>query len=478
MQETDRLNGVIAPNIFDCHANTNLLLPLVLGNLLSKKLWDISSRIQNKLLAYHSGVSPPLEPLLYVRSIQDFIDRKFKHLHPNEVGLIYGELCLEDERQRLGQEIIDSALAQIEAVFIKRVSDGSIPFAAFEALNSRIKLGYFPAFTYGNIDLIMANRALAGKKSSAPMGITSCLDECAIFASLAMTMPGGTIENVIALTSVSHYTVFGWTASGESWWFYGKNLLFSKDDWSTCVNSLFDGDAQRGFDSYFKEMTHVVSVAGTLDLTTGVSSITLAHIQEIIEKMHQFFGVQLKQVSPAVSGSLQILEESAFASPLRDLIGLKSLEQARTALMRTNDPSLSHVLYSYRSLDVKYIAPYLLVARQQPLCKVLARTLGSRSDAIELIRNLNGSDSIFDDRSRIQMPDETLRLRTGTDRDKALLLHVLLEHIDAHVGHTDPIVTLCTRDDSYVCGQDFCISLTTLCEASPPEVDILYVLQA
>ena len=47
-----------------------------------------------------------------------------------------------------------------------------------------------------------------------------------------------------------------------------------------------------------------------------------------------------------------------------------------------------------------------------------------------MVRACEGTESIFDDRDRIALPDETMRYRTGSDRDKALLLHVLLDRMD------------------------------------------------
>jgi hypothetical protein len=60
------------------------------------------------------------------------------------------------------------------------------------------------------------------------------------------------------------------------------------------------------------------------------------------------------------------------------------------------------------------------------------------------------------------MPDETLHLRTGTDRDRALLIHVLLETPQS------PLQTLMLEDDSVVMGNDWCISATTLEQVEAP----------
>jgi hypothetical protein len=462
------LDGAIAPNIFDSFADAGVLLPLVLGNLLSQNLWDFSARIQAKLAAEASEIGTDEDPLKYIKAIQRQLDRHFKHLHPSEVALICGELNLSDERQRLGSESVDRALETIEANFQQRLSTGSIPREAIEPLLTRIKLGYFPAFFYTNVDVVLANKRLLGRKSSAPLGLTSCLDEVAIFTALAMTMPGGGVANVIALTSASHYTAFGWTHTGQAWWFYGKNKLFCRQDWDELVAQQFDGHPQQAFDFYFKDMTRIVCVTGSLDLVTGDNGISTEDMTEIIEQLDRFFGVRLSQLSVGRSKPIQTKKGSSFAPILRELLGVQSLERTRMHLSGQTDPHLLPALYSYRTLALHDLRPYLWVARHQPLCLALGRALKSRQDAIDIVKKITGNVSIFQDRNRIAMPDETLRLKTGSDRDKALLLHVLFEHLKAATSESVRIETLFSAEDSFVCIDSFCLSTNTLGEVEYP----------
>lgn len=48
------------------------------------------------------------------------------------------------------------------------------------------------------------------------------------------------------------------------------------------------------------------------------------------------------------------------------------------------------------------------------------------------------------------MPDETLLFRLGTDRDRALLLHVLLEHLGARIGMSGAVETSFGATRSFV----------------------------
>lgn len=68
----------------------------------------------------------------------------------------------------------------------------------------------------------------------------------------------------------------------------------------------------------------------------------------------------------------------------------------------------------------------------------LAKNVTSCDDALKLVDNLRGTESIFGSRDRIAMPDETLYFGTGTDRDKAVLLFTLLRRSPI----ADPLSTI------------------------------------
>ena len=94
---------------------------------------------------------------------------------------------------------------------------------------------------------------------------------------------------------------------------------------------------------------------------------------------------------------------------------------------------------------------------------------------MQAVTAIGGTESIFEDRNRIAMPDETARFGTGTIRDKALLLHVLLERVLgaerlAGIG----IETLFSETDSFVRGGHFCISLSKMTYVSQVEGNIRY----
>lgn len=473
MKQSDPVSSLVAPNIFDFYANPNLVLSLVLGNLLSPSLWDWSAKLHRKLLD-----TQPMDGIhseSVIRSIQEQINKNFMHLHMSDVPNLYGELMLIDEMERVGEDAVRAVTAHTLAYVKRRIEKGDISAESMAPVLTSIESGRFPAYFYGNADLIRAYRKLSGKKHQSISGLTSCVDECTLFVSLAMTLPEGLITNAIALTGPYHATAFGWTADGSCWWFYGKNKLFFQEDWQALVNASSHGDAQTCFDELFEAMDHIISVAGTFDLTSGRSNIAAAHVDEIIDKMDSFFGVRLKQIDRGVAIPRQQLPEDPLGNVFRALLGTRSVEVAKNMLLSGEDQPIEQALYSFRTLSVNDLRPYLVAARHQPQCKKLGQSLQSADDAIMMVDKLQ-HESIFQDRDRIAMPDETLRLGTGSDRDRALLLHVLLEHIFLSQGHSGNVITMLTEENSFVQFQDRCVDIMTCQSVSEPTGRVLYRL--
>jgi hypothetical protein len=132
-------------------------------------------------------------------------------------------------------------------------------------------------------------------------------------------------------------------------------------------------------------------------------------------------------------------------------------------------------LYCFRTLDLPDLRVYLRAARRGARIADLSARIATVDDAVRSVAAIAGSESIFEDPDRIAMPDETARLGTGTARDKALLLHVLLERA---LAIDDPartaLETLFTDAGSFVRSDRFCIS--TSCMARVPEIEgrVLY----
>src|SRR5690606_14508016 len=85
-----------------------------------------------------------------------------------------------------------------------------------------------------------------------------------------------------------------------------------------------------------------------------------------------------------------------------------------------------YALYAYRLLEGTDHEVYRLAAMRDYRTKKLAENIHELTDALAIVRSVKGTDSLFNDSSRIAMPDEVLYFNTGTECDKALLLFTLL----------------------------------------------------
>lgn len=187
--------------------------------------------------------------------------------------------------------------------------------------------------------------------------------------------------------------------------------------------------------------------------------------------MQAFFGVKLRQMQQALEIKREPGAESKQAAFLRDLIGLPSRQALYDRLVQSEDMWALKVFYSYRSLAVADKWPYLLNARRNPQAKTVAESSSGVDTLLEAVRDLPGMQSVFQDRDRIAMPDETLRLKTGTDRDKGLLLHVLLEHYFAAHGQNGCVESVYTTANTYVRIDQRWIDMNSIidCDAIPSD---------
>lgn len=461
-------HDAVAPDIFDAVALPGVLLPLVLANLLSPRLWDLAAAAQQQSAAEPrsdpaDGVAPQ------VRAVQESIDRHYQHLSPPEVARLDGDLDLARERDRLGAEVVDYALSRILATARWRMEHGTL---ADPALVESVAAGRFPAYFYATIDEAHAHRIILGRRKHKPAGLTSCLDEAALFAAALLAMPG-VCDSFAVLGGPSHYTVLG-TSGGRPWWFYGKSHLWSAGQWQEQVARDHDGDAQAALDALLPDLDCIITPAGTLDLAGGRTTIPVAEQAQLLATCEQYFGRGVRQLAAAHSatphadgGGLAALATAMADSGSRD--GAEHVVRDAFSLdpQRTD---VNCVLMAHRSLQVADAGQYLDAARNSPRARRLARELRTPAEALAAVAAIPGDASMFGDPARIAMPEETLRLGTGSDRDKALLLHVLAELLPGTGGQRpDPgIETVLGSVDSVVTGPGFSFSTLAMAPAPAP----------
>jgi hypothetical protein len=473
-------SAAVSPNIFDVLCNSTLIAPILLANLLSADLWLLSEKIRSKYSPPKGALepAPALIPAVAVgdeglsktlREIQRQVDRGFKHVHPTEIAEIYGYLDIQTERRRLGHEQLNYMLGKIQRALKDRAALGEQQAARTTLLLNDLLHERFPAYIYQNYDLVHAHRKFRGHGSRAPDGLTSCLDETTIFIALVLALNPDDVSGIAILSSQTHYSAFGYGPNNEAWWFYGKNRLYSKKQWRLMVDENFSGDAQRCFDALFADFNKITTAAGAFEFDTGQCSIAIADLQQYLERIDDFFGTRLQQLAQGLSHPRQPATESPFSTILRQTLSIQARADVEQLVERLPDPLLNSVRYAYRAWNVPDRTPYLQAARRNPLTIKLASQLEDVSAALLRLQDIKKIESIFNDRERVALPDETLRLESGTDRDKALLLHVLLEHISQRDTQTPAVVkSAYGLDNSWVFYQDICYQLSDVKSVKAP----------
>lgn len=455
MNHGENLDRAVAPNLFDALADPELIFGLVLANLMSPRLWKLRSSLLRQAPSGGGGL----------REIQQLIDRHFEHVAPSRIAAMNGVFALDAEAARLGSGAVEGALSKILSTVDWRVRRGTLDKSAFPL--DLIGQRKFPAYVYSTIDEAWASRRLLQHRKHKPLGLTCCLDEAAILIALGLILPAVAVEDFTLLGSPAHYSVLGWNPA-DTWWFYTKHDLFAAADWSGLVAQRYAGMAQAAFDDRLPNFDRIVTASGSYAFGTNTSSLAERHLAAIAARIDAFFGYRLAQLDRALRQPRDFVPASDPASIICTVVAeatdaLTVQRRLRRAALERGEPSALRALYAFRSLDLPDLEPYLAAARRSSQIGARLGSVMGIDDALRAVKAMAGNASVFDDPDRIAMPDETVRFGTGTDRDKALLLHVLLERV---LGGNDPAVsrleTLITEAGSYVRAADFCISTTRM----------------
>jgi hypothetical protein len=459
------LDRAVAPNLFDAVLDPELIFSLVLANLMSPRLWDLRERLlQSPDPAQHTSEGT-------IQRIQHVIDRRFEHIPPPRVVDMNGVLDLDTEAERLGSGAVEYALSQIVSSFDWRIQRGTVPKEAL--CLDLIKQRKFPAYVYATIDEAHAYRRFLQGRKHKPIGLTCCLDEAAIFTALNLILPPGMVDDIALIGSPAHYSVLTWSPEG-AWWFYSKHELFSPSTWSQFVADPYAGDAQLAFDDRLPRFDRIISVSGAYAFATGETSMPESRRAELASKIEAFFGFRPAQLDRALQHPAHAVAATDLAATVATVATASGAEEVRSRLRHAafddEHPAALRAFYTFRALDLPDLTVYLRAARRSNQIGEQFGPIQTIDDAVRCVAAIDGTNSIFEDADRIAMPDETARFATGTDRDKALLLHVLIERT---LAADDParteLETLFTNAGSYVRSPRFCISTTRMAEV--PEVE-------
>lgn len=463
----ERLERAVAPNLFDVILDPTLAFTLVLANLMSPRLWELRGRMLH--------AAEPTAP-----QIQNLLDHHFEHLSPARVAELNGVFDLDVLDMLYGKDAIERVRTSIVATLDWRVSRGTSnqQDLALDLIGQR----KFPAYTYGTIDEAWAHRRLLQQRKHKPFGLTCCLDEAAIFTALFLILGERSVGDIALLGSPTHYTVLTWHGD-EKWWFYSKHELFSAPAWAQFTAAGYGDNRQMAFDDRLPDFDRIMTMSGSYLLTTGECSMPERYRAAIIERIDAFFGFRPAQLAAALQRPQQPVAGLDVAQLVDSAASAPDANAARAtirnAALRAGNLAALRALYTYRTLDVPDPSCYLQSARHSCQIENFLPQAQTIDDAMRAVNAISGTESIFEDPNRIAMPEETARYATGTVRDKALLLHVLLERILGVEGSPGAgLETLFSDTDSFVRSTQFCISVSRMAYVPQIEGNIRYRIAA
>jgi hypothetical protein len=213
-----------------------------------------------------------------------------------------------------------------------------------------------------------------------------------------------------------------------------------------------------------------MTIEGMFDFASGVCRITPDNLAIITRAMEDFFGAMPRDLASALARPIHFAPPSTFAALYRRFLALETPNSFVEFLkVQTLQPDIETDLIaaSFRALEGCDPRVFLIAARES---RLRGLDLTSVDTVLNQLHALPHRDSIFEDRERIAMPDETLLFGGGTDRDLGLLFHVALERM----GYAQ-VTTLMTPDETYVIVHDLCLAMTNLLPTQAPGDDaVLY----
>jgi len=443
----------VAPTIFDAAVEPGIVLVLVLANAASPRLW----RLRDRILLAQARDPDQAAPIALLQAFQAGLNRLLTHVSPLEVAAANGCLDLDELAVRLGRPAIEQALTSIRKTNDAQLASGQLDPERY-ALGPVIESGRFPAYTYGTVDCIAASGRYLGRASRRPFGLTCCLDEAALLASLLLISPQDLMDGLAVLANPVHYTLFGWFGS-QSWWFYGKNeLLFSVGP--EVLEQRLGG------------ATMLVTRRGSWRQGGSSTSIPAENLEQLIGRLHRFFGCLPQALDPRARASIAFVEPSPMDQLVQQVLRCQGAAEVRTLLHASlqrggaEAGAARTVLTCARDLNGADLVQLLSAARQGPRLRQAQAAVSGPEQAIALVHGIAGNSSIFDDRDRLALPEETLKFGSGTDRDRAVLLHVLLESLYSE----GRIRTLLLADHSLVLGPAGAFCTVRMAFVEPPEL--------
>jgi len=453
-QQLDKLSAAVSLTVLEIDFLPQKLVPaFLLANLMSPALW--AWRDEKNAVADNGILYSPKNRL-------NQIQRFFHHYTCTNIdgepgGDPWGLLDFAEEEKRVGKEFVDIIRGEYDATFRKLLVE--TPDSQFGQIINQpyYRAGFFPRLKNETLEVMNAFMSVneEGKSSG------KCIGLGMLWAAALVVWGRFPLDRIVITGNRAHMFVYLDVDDGH---------LLNNTKWfsTTRINNQSDLSEFARVVASSSETTFFYNPSiGMCHCTSRISQIPHHQVTDIYEDISKFVSSPLKHPDPAQIQYIQ--PENAIPDPL----GYESVEDYQAAIIALAeefpDSIYDYALYAFRLLDVKYPQVYVRAALRDYNVKQLAQEITKLSDALSILEGLTGRNSIFGGRDRIAMPDETVYFKTGSNRDKALLLYILLQHSrisdgESMIGFSD--------DSSFVLYEGRWIDLESLSPLSAEPLDI------
>ncbi len=443
-----KLSNAVSLTVLEIDFYPNDLIPAyLLADLMSPALWAWRSEKN----AYTNEGSL-LSPKSRLNQIQRFFHRYTFTNIPNEPGGDpWGLLSFDEEQRRFGPEFVSKIRAEYDATFRQLLAENSDSQFG-QIINQRYyREGFFPRLKNETLEVMnaFANVNPEGKRSG------KCIGLGMLWAAALAVWGRFPLDRIIITGNRAHMFVFldvedGHLLNNTKW--FSSTRINNRSELSEFVRVVASSPETTFFYSPAVGMCHCLN---------RVSQIPRPHVTNIYANISKFVSTPLKHPDP---------DHIQFVEPMHEIpdpLEYDSAESYQAAIVQLAqqfpESIYEHALYAFRLLDVPHPQVYVRAAMRDYHVKKLAEGIKELPQALAILAGITGRNSMFESRNRIAMPDETLYFKTGSDRDKALLLFTLLQ--SSFIGDTASVIGF-SDESSFVSYQDKWIDLRTLSIAS------------
>ena len=439
-----RLSNAVSLTVLEIDFYPNELIPaFLLANLMSPALWAWRSEKN----AYNNEGSL-LSPKSRLNQIQRFFHRyTFTNIPDEPGGDPWGLLSLDEEQRRFGPEFVRKIRAEYDATFRQLLAENSDSQFGQIINQPYYREGFFPRLKNETLEVMnaFANVNPEEKRSG------KCIGLGMLWAAALAVWGRFPLDRIIIIGNRAHMFVFldvedGHLLNNTKW--FSSTRINNRSELSEFVRVVASSPETTFFYNPVVGMCHCLN---------RVSQIPRPHVTNIYNNISRFVSNPLKHPDPDL---IQFVEST---HQIPDPLEYECAQTYRTAIVELArqypDSVYEFALYAFRSLEVPHPHAYVRAALRDYHVQKRAEEIEAVSDALEIVAGVAGHQSIFGTRDRIAMPDETLYFRTGSDRDKALLLYTLLHH--SLIGDRETVIGF-SDESSFVFYQDQWIDLATL----------------